>query len=83
MLKAGHRGVLLPIDLCEHNQDSTSARLRTTQQFQQAQGAVLRAVKPRTWRIRAVVNSIRTPMPFFKCLKYNLQGARKYSSKNT
>lgn len=74
-LKAGYNGLAVPVVIGEHNNESTSERLKVSQDYLLAYGAVLTHIKPASWILRLVVHAFRTPTPFFRCLKFTFRGA--------
>lgn len=75
MLRAGRKGLGIPLDLCAHNQPTSGERLATDPRFFFAYGACLTHIKPISWLPRLVLQAHRTPAPFGSSLITMLRGA--------
>lgn len=65
----------LPIDLCEHPEETTGQRLASDPRFAYTQGALLPRMKPLTWWLRLPIMARRSPMPALRYLRQALPAA--------
>lgn len=75
LLKAGKKGLFVPIDICTHDALSTGERMQSSPDYAFNYGAVLTHIKPLSWPLRILLYSYRSPLPFIRCLKHTFQGA--------
>ena len=75
MLRKGVNGIGMPITICSHDAPTQSLKQQTNPEFLKSYGACMIHSKPYSWLPRLFLHAHRTPMPFFKCLRYTFTGA--------
>ena len=74
LLRKSRGGYCVHIAICEHAEETMSARLKLKPEFLKAHGAIMTHIKPYTWFPRLILHAHRTPIPFFRCLRHTLNG---------
>ena len=59
LLRQGHKGRFIPVDVCEHPGPTTCVKNRNSDNFIQTKGAVMSYIKPFSWPLRMLLYARR------------------------
>ena len=79
LLKAGLKGLYLPVEVCDNPEPTTATRLRDSREMTEAKGAVICHVSPLTWPLRMLSHARRSKtVPRATYIRRWLAGVKKY-----